>query len=118
MGLSHGKGSLKFPSHFSERILTPGLRSREQDVFWSSHAYRHWFLRQTPLPRRTASGGPPVTSKGVCKAKGSKQGGPFSFEIEDTEPRKNRNPVNPGILPPNITLNGNKPSAYESIHLR
>lgn len=31
------------------------------------------------------------------KAKGSKQGGPFSFEIQNTGPAKNGNQVNPRI---------------------
>jgi hypothetical protein len=54
------------------------------------------------LYRDTAAGGPPVSSK-AGHPKGSKQGGPLSFKIENTEPRKTRNPVNPGILQPKIT---------------
>lgn len=37
------------------------------------------------------------SSKRGFKAKGSKQGGPFSFEIQNTGPAKNGNQVNPRI---------------------
>jgi len=52
-----------FASQFGERILTPGLRSRDQDVFWSFHPPPRFVLVNTFTATRGQSGGPPVSSK-------------------------------------------------------
>ena len=46
--------------------------------------------------------------KGQLKKQSKEARSPF--KIENTERLTMRNPVNPGILQPKITLNGNKPS--------
>src|SRR5258708_11807172 len=64
-----------FASQFGERILTPGLRSRDQDVFWSFHPPPRFVLVNTFTATRGQSGGPPASSK-WGRPKESKAGRP------------------------------------------
>jgi len=63
------------------------------------------FVLATPLPRPGDSREGLLSAlKGVIRKK-AKQGGPFSFEIENTETRRPRNQVDPGILQQGFPLN-------------
>ena len=59
--------------------------------------HRDSFL-STPLPRHGDSREGLLSALKVVIRKRAKQGGPFSFEIENTETRRTRNQVDPGIL--------------------
>ena len=59
--------------------------------------HRDSFL-STPLPRPGDSREGLLSALKVVIRKKAKQGGPFSFEIENTETRRPRNQVDPGIL--------------------
>jgi hypothetical protein len=59
--------------------------------------HRDSFL-STPLPRPGDSREGLLSALKVVIRKKAKQGGPFSFEIENTETRRTRNQVDPGIL--------------------
>src|SRR5260370_41455242 len=67
--------------------------------------HRDSFL-STPLPRHGDSREGLLSAlKGVIRKK-AKQGGPFSFEIENTETRRTRNQGDAGILQQGFPLGG------------
>ena len=94
-----------FASQFRERILTPGLRSRDQDAFWSFHPPPRFVLVNTSTATGDSREGLLSTLKVVIRKK-AKKGGPFSFEIESTETRRRRNQVDLGILQQGFPLGG------------